>query len=390
MNKLQNILLSILLIFSQLQLIGLPPINLFKPSDRFLLPDITPDTKFQFVIGSEHVTQVKGFQDRDNVFAITKDETHKSLKTNILEIYQERQKIHDKYKYIPNATLKIPASLLMSARLGLGNNVNLGFYLPYYRMELSNPYWGGTENGKEALNRFSKSNHLDIHGWKRQGIGDLVIEAQWIRNFPQNKPLLTNSRPQFRLGVSIPTGKKQEEDKILGIPFGNDGSWGVQFGGGLDVTFRYLIRGGLDVEFLYLFGNFRERRIKTKNFETDLLFPKKVHAYKEFGLCQQYNLYLETAVFYACSLKLNYQYLKQNESKLFLHNDRYNPRIVNNAESLQDWTAHSLIFGANFDYARINPCAPVLPAFLGWFKWGFNGKRALLVNSIGATFTVSF
>lgn len=387
MNKIKQNLyfLSIFIISTA---IALPPINLFKPSDRFLLPDVMSDNKFQLMVGFEHATSVKGFPEKDNTFAIEKDDKVDHHRVNVLDIYQKRQRIDGRVSCYVDGEFKVPISILASARLILGHDVNLGFYLPYYSMELKDVSWSC--NKSHVLRKYARDIGLDIYGWKRDGIGDLIIEAQWVKSFAQDKPLLTDARPQIRLGVNCPTGKRQDYNKLMAIPFGNDGSWGLQFGGGLDLTFRYFIRSGIDVEFLYLFGSTSCRRIQTRECQTDLLLPKTIEAYKEFGLCQQYNLYLETAAFCGSSFKLNYQYLKQNEDRLFVNNDRYNPIIINNAENLQDWSAHSLIFAFDYNYARVNPNAIVTPDFLAWFKWGFNGKRALLINSIGATLTISF
>ena len=113
---------------------------------------------------------------------------------------------------------------------------------------------------------------LKLDGWKRTGIGDLVVQATIMRDFEQRKPFLNNVRVQGRLGIDFPTGKRADEDRLLAIPFGNDGAWGVQFAGGIDLTFCYTLRAGIDAEFLYLFGNTRCRRLRSAEHQTDLLF----------------------------------------------------------------------------------------------------------------------
>ena len=90
-----------------------------------------------------------------------------------------------------------------------------------------------------------------------------------MRDFPQCRALLNNVRVITRLGLVCPTGKREDEDRLLAFPFGNDGAWGLQFAGGIDLTFGYTLRGGIDVEFIYLFGNTRCRRIKTAPDQTD-------------------------------------------------------------------------------------------------------------------------
>lgn len=387
-NSLKSLYLLILILYIT-KLCSIPPINLFRPTDRPLLPDIFPGTKFQFMVGFEHAIKVKGFKEVSNQMAVTKNEKEHHEEVNVLQIYEKYQEIGDKYKCIPHGTFKTPISILASARYVFDNNINIGLYLPYYEFELQDTTWKCNKKNK-LLDKFTKKYDINIGNWKRAGIGDLVLEAIWMKNYMQNKPLITNVRPQLRLGLDFPTSKRQNYDKILAIPFGNDGSWGIQFAAGIDLNFRWFLRGGIDAEFLYLFGSRGIRRIQTQLNQTDLLLSTKVDTFKDFGLGQQYNLYLQTATWAGSSIKINYQYLKSNEDYIFPNSDKYNPLIVNNAEYLQDWTAHSLIAFVDFDYARINPDASVKPVLLGWFKWGFNGKRAILINSIGATLTISF
>lgn len=210
-------------------------------------------------------------------------------------------------------------------------------------------------------------------------------------DFPQQKPLLDNVRVQGRLGINFPTGKRADEDLLLAIPFGNDGAWGIQFAGGIDLTFCYTLRAGVDAEFLYLFGNTRCRRVRTFEHQTDLLLLNKAEVFREYGLTQQFNIYLESCNFWrGFSAKLNYQLLKRNDDRVDIASDRINSVPAQNAESLRDWTAHSLIFMGRYELWKDYPDARVLPSILGWFKWGFNGKRAILANTIGLQLSVAF
>ncbi|MCL5875835.1 MAG: hypothetical protein M1114_05170, partial [Candidatus Dependentiae bacterium] len=106
-------------------------------------------------------------------------------------------------------------------------------------------------------------------------------------------------------GFNLPTGKKQNEDLLMAVPFGYDGAYGIFGGAGIDILLAYIMKLGLDVELLHLFGNTRERRIKTNIDQTELLLLQKVSAYKDWGLYQRFNLYAKV---YNCvggaSLKL--------------------------------------------------------------------------------------
>lgn len=404
-----------------------PPINLFRPSDRPLMPEPLPCWGGQFTLGYEGAIKTKGFRDDgDDCLQVCIDaSTDLEKRTNVLHIYQTVQNglaalkgfdshskpgqlsqlfnINDENGtaglFRPCGDLHIPLNLMFSQRFYFDHGLNLAFHLPVYMMELTNVRWkslNGSTTGEQRLEdnfiaQLRAASGLNLRGWKRTGCGDLVVQLTWMRDFPQAKPILSNVRPQARLGIIFPTGKRAGEDDVLAFPFGNDGSWGLQFAGGLDLTFCYSLRGGVDVEFIYLFGNTHQRRIKTECNQTDLFFLAKRPAFREFGLGQQYNIYIESRdLIPGLSLKANYQFLKRNEDRLYVCSDRIDPVQVNAAESLQDWTAHSLIFMGGYDFCRHMPQARVIPSLLGWFKWGFNGKRAILANTLGLQFTLSF
>ncbi len=406
-----------------------PPINLFRPSDRPLMPEpVWCDWSSQTTIGYErpfHIRAFRGDEEESQIdlcSSVDKKKTH-----NILQLYQSDQNGLAALKGFPSNSCEgslsqlfniddengrqglfrplgdfsIPVNLMFSHRIYFSHGLNIAFHLPFYVMELKNVCWRSLNPGvtgeqhleQDLLKQIQDSAGFKAGGWKRSGIGDFVAQMTWMRDYRQvNKPLLENVRVQGRLGLICPTGKKQDEDRVLALPFGSDGAWGVQIAGGLDLSFYYTLRAGIDAEFVHIFGNNRCRRVKSAPQQTDFLFLKRVPTFREFGLGQQYNLYVES---YQCwrglSLKLNYQFLKRNEDRLDLGSDLLNTRIANSAESLQDWTAHSLIGMVRYDlWKELPECSSIKPSLRGWFKWGFNGSRAVLVNSVGFQIDIAF
>ena len=397
------------------------PINIFRPTDKFLIPPKWPCTWLQPQISYEGTTKVRGFQDDDEDDNKRFDER----KVNVLQLWQceqdalamlkgsdpasalgqlsQRFTINDDNGnhgiFVPCGDFKVPVNLMFATRFHFNYDASLGFFLPYYVMELSNVRFRQKTNnstfedilGQDLLKTASELACLDLNGWKRQGIGDLLIQGRWARDFPQAKPLLTNACPEVRLGLNIPTGKKQDEDKLIAFPFGTDGAWAVQLAGGLNLTFNCYLRGGIDVEFVYLFGNTRLRRIKTDPAQTDLLFPVKVPAFKEFGLVQQYNIYIKTGNFLPyTSFRLDYQHLKHNEDRLFVCSDKFDPLVIDSAQRLQDWTTNSFIFSLDYDPSCSCSDSYFKPFVTAWYKLGFVGKRALLANTAGISLSLSF
>lgn len=406
---------------------AMPRINLFRPSDRPLMPESIGIGLGQLSIGYEGAFHIQAFQDTEEFqqqIDIHRLST-RDKKTPLFGLFQERHNVLGALRgsdsdtdsgnliqrfniddqaglnglYCPTGELSVPLNLLMAQRFYFDHGLVLGFYLPVIHAELAHVLWHPAYRPttservltKDLIAQVEDIAGLNLRGWKRTGIGDLVVQVDWTRDFPQCRSLLSHVRTIARVGCIFPTGKRMDENRLLAFPFGSDGAWGLQFAGGLDLSFGYTLRGGIDVQFEYLFGNTRCRRVKTAADQTDLLLTQSALVYREFGLGQQYNIYLESCDLWRnTSFKINYQLLKQNDDRIDIASDRIDSRLANTAESLFDWTAHSLIFMVRHELWRDYESSRVYPSLLGWIKWGFNGKRALLANTIGIQFNIAF
>ena len=412
---------------------AVPRINLFRPSDRPLMPEPgVPSWSNTFSIGYEGAFNIRGFRSNEDEIEINSIDTRAcsgcDKKTCVLKIFQENQNalaalkgcdpdtgpgqlanlfnINDEAgnigRYRACGDLSVPMNLLLSYRMYFNHGLRLELHLPVIHAELKDVCWEQVDGSLPEqrlddclLDTIQEVSGLDIGGWKRTGVGDFVVQGVWMRNFYQNRPLLNDVAVQARLGLMFPTGLEKDDDKILAFAFGNDGAWALQFAGGIDLTFCQNYRAGVDAEFIYMFGNTRCRRIKTAANQTDLFFLNKVPVYREFGLGQQFNVYLETFDLFNCaSFKINYQFLKRNDDRVDIADDRINSAFSNDerngALSLFDWTAHSLIFMARYEPWKHYNTSPVYPSVLAWIKYGFNGKRALLANTVGIQFNLAF
>ena len=67
---------------------------------------------------------------------------------------------------------------------------------------------------------------MNLRGWKRHGPGDLMLQAEYYFHRPQAKLYLKNVGIELRLGLLIPTGLKEDVDRLLALPFGYDSGVG--------------------------------------------------------------------------------------------------------------------------------------------------------------------
>ncbi len=391
--------------------------NLVRPYQILLRPPKQPDSWLQlYSIGQ--------FGFGDNAFGIDGNEV------NPLQIYQCEQnaltmlngfdsatKIGQKRirvdadddcfrgQLTPCGDFNVDAALRFGARFFFDYHLSLALYLPYYKMKLNNVCWQDlTQNVsiQDVRTQCYLTNclaenvcdlgGLDITGWERGGIGDTTISLEWINDYPQQKELLHNVTINGRLGMTVPTGLKTDEDKILAFPFGNDGAIGLVFAIGLDLYLGNYVKAGLDVQLMHLFGNNRCRRIKTDVRQTDLLLLQKADAFKDFGLTQQFSFYFEL---YNClgglSAEVAYQFYKRGEDILSLSSNEFSTDIANTAISLRGFTTHDAFFILNYDFAdHMDECSRWSPYVSAFVNIPFNGKRSIVAKTAGVVLGLNF
>jgi hypothetical protein len=307
-----------------------------------------------------------------------------------------------------NGELRLEGAFAVAAHYYFWEHLAVAVYFPFYSMSLSmypHPL-AQDDTSPEAQrireyltnnfdqNVFMLGNGLNLTGWKKSGPGDLVILAEWLKDFPQQmRPMLKNVRMVGRFGFNMPTGVRQDENQPFFPPFGYDGTVGVIAGGGLSITLACYMRLGFDVELVYQFSNTRERRIKTYPDQTELLLLQKVCAYRDFGLNQRFNIFAEFYSDYIkeLSLKIGYQFFKHNADTLAFSSCDFSASIANTAKSLDESTMQHVMINARYDLARHWPYDPrYKPYFSLYARLPFKGTNIALIPVLGAVVSVNF
>ena len=300
-----------------------------------------------------------------------------------------------------------PFAVAFALRYFFHPHISIGAYLPVYSLKLTDVVWQNQTLDITASDMrvrqyltndfFAIVNQLgdgyDIsQGWRRTGLGDLALLLEWAEDFAQHKPMLKSVRLNARLGLNVPTGLRQDNDRLFAIPFGYDGAFGLWFGGGLGVNLGDRLRAGFDIELLQTFGHVRERRIKTDVAQTELLLLAKVCAYKDYGLTQQFNLYLEFFnIIKNFSAKVGYQFCKHGEDTLTLEGYQFSSHVANSAISLDEKMSHTIVVNLNYDlYPWAQQYKDVAPQVEFFVRYPFDGKRVVLIPTVGASFGIEF
>ncbi len=301
--------------------------------------------------------------------------------------------------------LDIKCNAIFSSRFYLNHNFIVSVMVPVVALKMSTKFTDLTPMVTEedflthslltdnfAANVKSLGDGLDINGWERTGLGDIAALIEWNKDFPQAKPLLKNVATHVRMGMSFPTGKGINPDQIMSVPLGNDGAFGVLFDAGLDLSLVTYVNLGVEVEFLFLFGNTRERRIKTDTSQTDLILLAKTCVYKDFGLTQFFNVYAEIyKLWNRFTFRFTYQFWKHDDDKLTVVNNDFSSIPANTAKSLEEWTIHQFIYNLSYDFDYdVSDKSPVLPYVALFYKQPINGKNALLAKTIGFIASITY
>lgn len=389
--------------------------NLLRPYDSLIRPAYSHGYRFQFSLVGETGISDKSFSDecRTNVLRIWNanqdglamldgfaDTTEIGRKRIEVDANDDGTRGH----FCVDGSLHNQFSAYFGARAFFRENWTLSAYLPFYAMKLNDVCWKDLTKDvsdedvrvKELLTNDFFANvkelgdGLDLTDWQRTGVGDVVLLLEWFHDFPQAKQMLKNVRVNWRGGVGLPTGLRQDEDKIFAIPYGYDGAFSIPFGVGLDLHFDFYLRTGFDVQLTHVFGNTRCRRIKTNKNQTDLLLLEKMEVYKDFGLTQQFNLYAQLyRPFGGFSCLLGYQYLKHGKDEIALcPGAPFSEATANSAEHLKEWTIHQIVVRADYDIGLHLPKSGFNPRVSLYAQLPFNGKRVAVTSNLG--FSVSF
>jgi hypothetical protein len=398
--------------------IGIPPVNMFRPWDINLRPWIRYNKKCQAAVydetglevttfgpGHPHENALQVWNETQDALAMLQGFPAGSPETLFFEnvlLSPVDNGIRGHLRFLGD--LHLNASAGFSFYYNAPHHVQISAHLPLYAMSLNKIIFQDltqdnspsdilvkqnlTNNLAQTVHQFDPT--LNLNNWSRVGPGDFAIMAEWRRSFRQRKPHLKNVDLLGRGILTFPSGLKRNVNEIFSVPFGYEGV-GLLFGGGITLNWWDTIRGGIDFEFLYIFTNKQTVRIKVNENQTDFLFLAKTKAYREFGITERYQLFLETApLCYGISGGVAYQFWKHARDKLVLLNQDFSNQLANTAQNLQEWTMHQLIFKLWYNSAPDGCGKNFDPQVLLFYKLPLTGKRSVMFHTIGALVAFSF
>jgi hypothetical protein len=412
----RKLIALVLLSFISRSTIAMYPMYPLIP--RLLRPEFRLDKKYNVTFFAEHGFDAKGFNfcgDPTNVLQIYEAEQNAikmlegfgpdcpqtQLLFDLLADGAFDDGVRGHFKVCGNLDFN---SVFLHARWQFIPNWFFTGYLPIHTMQLKNVVWQDLTQNVSAGDLAIKQKLLDnffanvqelgdglyLGPWRRSGVGDLSLVLEWIKDFPQPKPLLKNVHVNWRFGVIFPTGLQRDENKIFAFPFGLDGSYGLVFGFTLNTLLGSYLKLGFDVELVQHFGHSRCRRIKTAAGQTDLLQLAKAKAFKDYGLDQRFNLYADFRNLRGFTIRIGYQFAKHGDDILSLDYLNFNENVANSSVNLEEYTGHEVIADVRYDFSRhLSPQAPQ-PTLSLFTRIPVMGRRSVISPTIGGAFILDF
>lgn len=403
------------------QLVQTSPLGLLKPYDFMIEPERNiGSSKFQITAMTETGYNNHGYDVDGN-------------KVNALQIYEKGQNILGLFQGFGAASqfnqtvdalaggagggvnndqngLFRPSGNMIASQIALSGSYQfyrdffIRVHVPVYKIKLDTVTWKYAGNNttfadaaiEEKLVRnfqddAKKLFNLDTQGWSETHIGDMACMLDFTRDFPQGRQILRNVRSHLRVGLTLPTGGKSDENQLMSVPLGNDGSVSLPFGGGLDLNLSRYWQFGFRGNFEYFWGHEKKRRVKTFARQTTLLFPQAVDTFKNFGFVQKFNLYGQLFnLVGGCSLKVAYEYTKKSQDSLSVRESGFNYELVNTALDLEEKTSHFVLLMLNHDSGFTQYHGKMHPQFTAFVKIPCNGSYTNLATTFGLQATLEW
>lgn len=391
--------------------------NVVRPYKFFYNPYPHPGTRWEIFVRPEHGFKARGYNpescrvnitqiwqnDQDGLAMLDGFDCKSKICLKQIEVDANDDGVRGHLK--PSATLNVDFGCTFAARRALPHNIMLGVYMPFFTTHLHNISFideTGLELAQDQrVHTYLTDNFgqnvqelgcVDIGSYRRTGAGDIAFVADWLQNFPQPRPLLKNVLVNARLGLTLPTGKRENIDKILAFPFGYNGTATIILGGGLTLSYGSYIRAGFDVELRKSAGHAWNQRIKTAAQQTELILLQKATAYIDYAFEQQYTLFAHLHDFVCgTSVKLAYQFFKHGDDTISLCPNNFSNRIASSAQRLQERNWHVLMAIIDFDCAVLMPACPrAIPTVSFYAEIPFKGKRVIVSPILGGIINVDF
>jgi hypothetical protein len=280
-------------------------------------------------------------------------------------------------------------SLTASTEFWITPHLKISYYLPFYNLQMKTLSHTSDQKNKFFENAIC-TDIYDVYKnygsltkpYQVTGLGDSEVLISWQHYFYENRDFISGVFTSLRAGLYLPTGMHKDiyTETFLKLPLGYDSSWGIPFGGSIEIDIGCYGGAGISADCITFFPKLMNRMIKTDMRQTDMLTINQSLSLLNTGFKESFAAYLIGHDLNRTFLTtLAYQYNKQNESDIILCDTTFSNLIAQTADILESWTNHNIILILAGD----NTIGHNSIGYQGFIKWGFSGCRSIVCNSVG-------
>lgn len=342
------------------------------------------------------VSPLQIYEEKQNIFFLV-DNVESSKFEELHESLFSENSSEGGYEFTPTGLL---SGELYSFFAGYywKHGLSFSLHVPVYSVILKNVQWeyaGIAGKNKQSLTNafFYDMEYLfsfKLDGWERKEIGDVTALIDWKYNFYQKKPWVKSVQPCLRAGMVFPTSKQSNPNQILYHSFGHEKSFGLPFGGGIDIIFKNGLEFGFRGQFWYYWGAYLNHRIRTSALETELLLPKVERVFKDFGFIQNFSLHACYRYLDCVKVQLVYDYMKKGEDSITVINKNYDYLMINTSKQLDETYRHAVMMTIGLDGSATDQFLLQNIQCELFVKFPFHGTYVVTSNTAGFSISLSF
>ena len=234
------------------------------------------------------------------------------------------------------------------------------------------------------LNNIFAQYNLNAGDYKKSGIGDLLLFLGWAYSNTECEAL-DFVDTTIKVGISMPSAAKKNEDYAFAIPLGYDGhvAFPIYFDAAIGM-FDWLT-AGVHLDGVFYTSRSKLMRLNTNPNQTGMFKLLEGEAKRSMGSQVDVSAYLKgDHLFHGLSILAGYNYSYKGHDTLNPVNPvSFSPSIVNVDPTLASWDSQSILIGAEYDFAdegkKFNPHINL------FYTRPLAGKRVYKANNVGGT-----
>ncbi len=279
----------------------------------------------------------------------------------------------------------------------LAQNISHGFFfdlvIPFKRLEIKDVAFTDLSTGPDAesvewlsvrnnLTGILGQYNLTAAGYKKTGVGDLLIGAGWSYS-KTDSDVIDFFDTTLKFCISVPTADKKDEDNAFAIPLGYDGHVAFPIYFDFALGFFDWLTVGAHLDGVFFASKSKVMRLNTNPNQTGMFKLLTGEAKRSMGPQVDVSAYIKADhILHGLSILGGYNFTyKAHDTLTPVDLVAFNSEIVNVDPMLKAFYSNSILAGIEYDFAdenkKFNPHVSL------FYTRPLGGKRVYATNTFG-------